>query len=225
MTACFFGGERVKGNGNLKTEQRNVSAFDRVEAHGAINLFVTQGELQPVRIEGDENLLQYIEVVQQGGELEIKTRNNINLDPTKDIKVYVSAPGYRRIAVSGASNIIGQNKISGSDLELDISGAGEIKMEVDVPEIKTEMSGSGAITLKGQTRKFVLETSGAAKAMCYGLLSEETIVDISGAGEAQVYASQRLQVDVSGAGNVSYKGEVKNISQEVSGAGSVRNAN
>ena len=79
--------------------------------------------------------------------------------------------------------------------------------------------------MKGETRRFTLETSGAAKAMCYGLLSEETIVDISGAGEAQVYASQKLQVDVSGAGNVSYKGEVKNISQEVSGAGSVRKAN
>ena len=98
-------------------------------------------------------------------------------------------------------------------------------MEVDVPEIESEISGSGAITLKGETRKFTLKTSGAAKAMCYDLLSEETIVDISGAGEAQVYASQKLQVDVSGAGNVSYKGEVKNISQEVSGAGSVRKAN
>ena len=152
LSSCFFGGERVKGNGNLKTEQRNVSAFDRVEAHGAVNLFVTQGEMQPVRLEGDENLLQYIEVVQQGGNLEIKTRDNINLQPTQDIKVYVSSPEYKSIEVSGASNIIGQNKISGSDLELSVSGAGEIRMEVDVPEIESEISGSGAITLKGETR-------------------------------------------------------------------------
>ena len=70
LSSCFFGGERIKGNGNLKTEQRNVSAFDRVEAHGAVTLLVTQGALQPVRIEGDENLLQYIEVIQQGGNRE-----------------------------------------------------------------------------------------------------------------------------------------------------------
>jgi hypothetical protein len=224
LSACFFSGKRVNGNGNIKTEQRNVSAFDRVEAHGSINLYVTQGEVQPVRIEGDENLLQYIEVVQQGGTLEIRTRDNVNIRPSKDIKVYVSAPEYKSIEVSGASNIIGQNKVSGSDLELKVSGAGQIRMEVDVPEIRTEMSGSGELTLKGETKRFVLNTSGAGKAMCFGLLSEETVIDISGAGEAEVYASQKLEVDVSGAGSVRYKGEVKNINQEVSGAGSVQKA-
>jgi hypothetical protein len=223
-TSCFFAGERVQGNGNIKTEQRNVSAFDRVEVHGAINVFISQGDMQPVRLEGDENLLPYIEVIQQGGRIEIRTKDNANLKPTKELRAYLTAPEFRSIEVSGACDITGQNKISGSDLQLKVSGAGNINMEVDVPEVKTELSGSSEINLKGETKRFVLNTSGAAKAKCFGLLSEETSVDISGAGEAEVYASTKLDVEVSGAGNVTYRGEVKNINQHVSGAGSVRKA-
>ena len=224
FSSCFFAGERVKGNGNVKTEERNVSAFDKVEVHGAINLLVTQGPMQPVRIEADENLLQYIEVEQQGGSIEIRTRNNVNLDPSRDIKVFLTAPEFKSIEVSGASHIRGQNKISGSDLRMKVSGAGSIRLEVDVPELTIDLSGASEIDLKGETRRFELNSSGASKARCFELLTEETVVDISGAGEAQVYASQKLDVEVSGAGNVRYKGEVKNINQQVSGAGSVQKA-
>ena len=224
FTSCFFGGERVRGNGNMKTEQRNISAFDEVEVHGALHVFLTQGPVQPVRIEGDENLLQYIEVVQQGGTLEIRTRSNININPSKEMKVFLTAPEYKRLEVTGACNITGQNRLAASDLKINMSGASEINLEVDVPELTIDLSGASKVALKGETKTFKLSSSGAAKAMCFGLLAEETVIDISGAGEAEVYASRKLDVEVSGAGNVRYKGEVKNINQQVSGAGSVQKA-
>ena len=46
-------------------------------------------------------------------------------------------------------------------------------------------------------------------------------MDISGAGSAEVYASVKLDAEVSGAGTVRYKGNATNVSQHVSGAGSV----
>lgn len=221
----FIGGERVKGNGVMKTEQRNISKYDEVHVSGAINVFLSQGELKSVQLEGDENLLQYVELVEEGDKLTIKTRDGYNLDPSKEMKVFLTAPEFREVEVSGACNITGQTKISGSNkLELHASGAGSINMEVDVPELVTRLSGSGEISLKGQTKTFDLSISGAANAHCFDLLSEETKVEISGAGDAEVYASQKLEAHVSGAGNVKYKGEVKNINQQVSGAGSVEKA-
>ena len=46
-------------------------------------------------------------------------------------------------------------------------------------------------------------------------------MEISGAGSAQVYASVRLNAEVSGAGSVDYKGGAPVGDQHVSGAGSV----
>jgi hypothetical protein len=75
--------------------------------------------------------------------------------------------------------------------------------------------------LKGQTRDVDLDLTGAGHAHCYDLLAENTKVDISGAGSADVYASVKLDAQVSGAGSVNYKGNAANVNQHVSGAGSI----
>lgn len=216
-------GKRIKGNGIIKTAEHSVTAFKNIEVSGAIDLYVAQGETKPVKIEADENLLQYIEVQQKGSRIVIKSRDGVNLQPTGKIKVFISTPVYNHIDVSGASNIIGQTKIMNTEeLKLEVSGAGEINMDVNAPTLSAEVSGAGSVNLKGETKTFDLTLTGAAKAHCYELLSENTRVDISGAGEADVFASVKLAADVSGAGNVTYKGGATNVSQQVSGAGSVK---
>ena len=225
-TSCnYIMGKRVKGNGNIKTTEHPVGSFKNVEVSGAIDLYVAQGDTKPVKIETDENLLQYIEVVQEGNRIVVKSRDGINLQPTSKIKVYVTSPVYNDIDVSGASNITGQTRIVNTEnIKLDVSGAGDINMDVDAPAINAEVSGAGSVNLKGQTKTFDLTLTGAAKARCYELLSENTKVDISGAGEADVFASVKLDAQVSGAGNVTYKGGATNVAQQVSGDGSVKKA-
>ncbi len=219
----YMMGKKVHGNGNVKSTEHTVSAFKNVEVSGAIDLFVAQGETKPVKIETDENLLQYIEVVQEGDLIKVKSKEGYNLRPTNKIRVYVTSPVYNDIDVSGASNITGQTKIVNKErMSLDVSGAGDINMDLDAPEVKAEVSGAGSVNLKGQTKTFELSLTGAAKAHCYELMSENTKVDISGAGEADVFASVKLDADVSGAGNVTYKGGTTNVTQQVSGAGSVK---
>jgi Putative auto-transporter adhesin, head GIN domain len=221
MSSCRFLGKRIHGDGNIKTVERPVSSFTEVEANGEIKLFVIQGDIKPVKIEGDENLLSYIEVIQEGDRIKIQTKDGINLIPSGDLNVYVSSPTYKSIEVSGSSDIIGQTKITSSEeLNLQASGAGDIKMEVDAPKITSGISGSGSIKLKGQTKDLDIDLSGAGHAYCYDLLTENTTVQISGAGSAQVYASVKLKAGVSGAGNISYKGNAS-VTQDISGAGSV----
>ncbi len=221
LTSCRFLGKRIKGNGVIKMQERTVNAFNEVEASGDIKLIVVQGDLKPIKLEGDENILSYIEVIQEGEHVTIKTREGVNLNPSGDFNITVTSPTYKSIDVSGSSDIIGQTKITSSDeLTLQASGAGDIKMEVDAPKITAGISGSGSINLKGQAKDLDINLSGAGHAYCYDLLTENTSVDISGAGSAQVYASVKLKADVSGAGNISYKGNAS-VSQQISGAGSV----
>jgi len=223
-SSCYFlGGRRVHGNGHITTQERSVGSFDQVEVSGAIELYVSGGESGPVRIETDENLQQYVEVEQHGSVLEVRSRRGYNLRPTKKVIVHVSSPNYSRLSVSGASNIVGQNKIHGNDrLEMHVSGAGDIRADVDAPDFKASVSGSGNIDLKGNVRDLDLEISGAGDAKCFDMMAENTKVRISGAGSADVYASVSLDAHVSGAGGVSYKGGATKVSQQVSGAGSVK---
>jgi hypothetical protein len=221
--SCHFGRDNEEGNGNIIREDRTVSNFRELEVHGAFDVYLSQGDLQPVRIETDENLIPYVETIQEGDKLVIRNKDGYSLDPSKKLIVHVMAPVYESIEVSGASNVLGQNKINNDeDLDLDISGAGDIKLEVDAPNIDIKISGSGKAILEGETRKLDLKLSGAGSARCFKLLSEITKVDISGAGNAEVFASDQLEANVSGAGSVKYKGGAKKVKQDVSGAGTVK---
>ena len=227
LGSCRNGwGRRIRGNGNITTDARSVSDFKTVEVGGSINVYVSQGTPSAVKLEGDENILKYIEVIQEGDRLIVRNKQGYNLDPTHETKIYVTAPVYNKIETSGASDIIGQGKITNpEDLELKVSGAGDIKMELDAPRVKTEVSGSGSVSLKGETKEVEFDLSGVGSAHCYGLLAESARVEISGAGSADVYASVSLDAQVSGVGSVNYKGNPTNVKQEVSGAGSVSRVN
>src|SRR5450432_756493 len=221
-----YWGKKVRGNGNITTEERSVSNFKNVEVGGQINVYVSQGSPASVKLEGDDNILKYVEVSQEGDRLIVKNKDGYDLQPSGDMKVYVTAPVYTEIETSGACDIIGQGKITNpEDLKLKVSGAGTIKMELDAPRLTAEISGSGSVHLKGDTKELEFDLSGVGSAHCYDLLAENTKVDISGAGSADVFASVRLDAHVSGVGSIHYKGNPPNVKQEVSGAGSISKEN
>ena len=59
--------KRIRGNGNVSTENRQVSNFNSVDVSGAIDVYVSQSPESSIRIEGDNNLLEFIEVYEEGG--------------------------------------------------------------------------------------------------------------------------------------------------------------
>lgn len=226
MASCgFIGGERVRGDGNWQSQERQVGNFKDIKVSGAADVHLTQGESKPIRIEVDQNLLEYIEVYVEGTTLHVETRTGFNLDPSKDMAVYVTAPSFNEIKVSGAGNIVSESKINNpGPIDLRISGAGNIKVEVNAPKVGVDISGAGTATLVGETKDFDLDISGAGKARCFDLKAENAKVRISGAGNADVFASLKLDAHTSGAGSVKFKGKPTDVKSSKSGAGSIESA-
>ena len=223
LSSCSnFLGKRIRGNGKITTESRTASAFTGVKVSGAIDLYVSNGAATAIRVDADENLMKYIVVENDGDMLEVRTKNGVNLKPSRAIRVYISAPAFTSLEASGASDIYSESKIlSQGSLRIELSGASDAKLELNAPKVDVDVSGACSVTLKGETRDFTVEGTGSTDIKCYELMAENTKVDISGAGNAQVYASVKLDVDVSGAADVKYKGNAV-VSQQISGAGSVK---
>jgi hypothetical protein len=223
FTSCHhFMKDKVRGNGTIKTENRTVGSFTGVDVGGNIDLYIKQDSTRSIRIEADENLMQYIEVRMEGDELVIQPKDGYNLSGSKQIKVYVSSPVFKRLEASGACDIIGENKIiAAEDFYIDLSGSCDIKLELKTPKVSAESSGAGSISLKGETKDFSVDGSGSTDINCFELMAENTSVELSGAGDAQVYASVKLDVQVSGAADGRYKGNAA-VTKDISGAGSVK---
>src|SRR6187397_3039979 len=143
-------GERVKGSGHVITENRTASGFNNVDISGAIDVYVKQDSVSSVKVEADDNILEYIEVHTDGSTLEIHTENNIRLRPTHKIKVYVSNPEYKDLRVSGASSIHSENEITSPDaFRVDLSGASEGTLEVNAPKVSVDLTGASNAHIKG----------------------------------------------------------------------------
>lgn len=215
-------GKRIRGNGHIKTETRTAGSFSNIDVSGAFDVYVRQDSVSSIKVEADENLMEYIEVKAEGNTLNIRPKDNARLKPSKKIKVYVSNPSYKRFEASGACEIISEGNISSPDaITVDLSGSCDVNIDLKTPKVTAELSGSGTITMKGETKEFSVNGSGSTDIKCFDLLSENTTVEISGAGDAQVFASVKLDVHVSGAADVKYKGNAT-VTQSVSGAGSVK---
>lgn len=225
-TSCqFMWGERIRGNGNIKTVERTVGAFKDVSTSGNIHVYITQGPQAPVKIETDENLLDYIEIHQRGDAISIETRDGYNLESTGEIKVYVTAPEFNHIGISGSGTVQSTTKIiSKNDLDFSISGSGGLKAELNAPSVEVDITGSGHADIAGETKNLEIQISGSGEATCFNLLSENTTVDVTGSGDADVYASVKLDAQVSGSGNVHYKGAATQIKKDITGSGGVNKA-
>ena len=218
-------GDKIKGNGNIKTESRTAGIFSSVDVSGSIDVYVTQDSACSVKVEADENLMEYIIIKTEGDVLVVEPRDGYNLSGSKHIKVYVSSPIFKRLEASGASSITGESMLTSSEVvTIQVSGASDTKLELRAPKVSIDVSGASSAIVKGQTKNLFIEGSGASSAKCFELLSENADVDVAGASNADVFASVKLNAEASGASDVRYKGNAT-VNQNASGAGSIKKVN
>jgi len=222
---------QTKGNGNVTTQERQVSSFDAIKVGSAINLIIKQGNQQSVSVQTDENLQSQLIVKVSNGTLTLSCKDMQN--PTK-LDVYVTAVKLKRIDASGAAKVTGETPFKSDVFSLKTSGAAKVKMQIETDNFdnetsgaanntltlnaktaNTEISGAGNVILKGSVEKHTTEVSGAGNLKALECITEYIDASVSGAGSAEVLARKQLKTDLSGAGSITYldKGKTKKIDQ------------
>ena len=219
----FIGGKRVRGNGNVLTQDRSVSGYEGIESYGSFNITVLPSSTTSIKIEADENLHQYIETYVEHNKLQIRTKHGYNLRPRNDIKITVSGPMFTTITTSGSGSITGQGLLNtnNADVSLSVAGSGNIDVEMTAGRINSEIAGSGNINVKGSSREFKGGVYGSGNIRAGDLRSEEAKVDIAGSGNVEIYASNKLDVSIAGSGEVKHRGSAQ-VNTQITGSGSVR---
>jgi hypothetical protein len=192
-------GRGASGSGNIKTEKRQIGAFSSVDVSGAYEVEIVCQKQPGVEVEGDDNILPLVQTYVKNGTLYINSDKPFNVK--KAIKVRVTTDNLEGVNSSGASKI-------------SLEG---VKNE----QLVIETSGASNIDAAGETRSLQIESSGASKVDVRDLRAARVKVSLSGAGHANVYASEEVNADVSGASSVTYYGEPKVVNKSVSGAGSI----
>jgi|GEM_PF-328407 len=226
VVLVFKGGDivTIHTTDTVVTEERGVDPFSGINFDGVGTLKVTEGDRETIIISADEAVIGEVATNVENDTLYIKYDNSLwslFLFEDTSIAVEVISRDVSKIAISGKATVEVSN-IKGEILDFGINGTGEaVIADVDLDELIVRINGAGDITTSGSAERELILFSGTGSYDGSLLLSNETGVRISGAGDVRVNTKDELNVSINGAGNVIYTGEPKLTGGNINGTGSI----
>lgn len=210
------------------TKQYTLNNFRNIELNGYAKIYLKQDSTFSVVAKGSNEALRSVKIGMENGTLVIERTGSFDIfdgDNGEEVSIYISMPNLDKVQASGVGVIQSQTVFKQvTPLAIDISGACDVDMHIEVPSCTVESSGVGAVKLIGAVPSLDIDISGAGNINAMECVSDSVSVETSGAGEAKVYAAKYLNIDASGAGNVQYKG-TPTIVKDISGAADITQIN
>ncbi|WP_299821040.1 PspC domain-containing protein [uncultured Pontibacter sp.] len=205
------------------TKTLDYNDFNAIVVTGPYHVQLRQGSNYSVRLRGDSDELNKLKASLRGDELRIESsEKNINLFGDREpVLIQITAPNIKTIDLSGAikADIAG---ITSDNLRMSFAGAIQSNANVNVRDLRVEISGAAVSKFVGRTDNFKLDATGAGKVDAASLRANSVDVDVTGASVAEVYAANTLRADASGASRITYAGNPKNTTIDTSGPSSIK---
>lgn len=209
----------INGSGKQISKTREVEPFTFIETSGSIKLVLKQGP-QQLRIVADDNIVDEIRTRVKGDKLSIDMKGNFC--NTGSITVYLSSPGYEGIDASGAVEIVSDGLLQVKDFEMDLNGSNKVQLDMNAANVRTRSSGASEIFLKGQASSHDVDLSGSSEINALDFVVGKYRIESSGSANSKINVLNELEVKSSGSSDVEYRGNPSKISNDESGASSIR---
>jgi len=216
-------GKSVKGNGELETITRNVGDYDEISVAGFFDVTLVAGNEGELTIEGESNLLQYIETEVDGDRLTIKVKNKQNLKTSwgKDIKIRVPFRDLNQVSLSGSGEIMSTDVIKANNFRVSVSGSGDINLVVEASSTESRVTGSGDLVLRGSTRDHETSVTGSGDLEAGRFKADNVDAKVTGSGDIRVSCDKSIRARVTGSGDIEYVGNPTKQDTKVSGSGDI----
>lgn len=182
-------------------------SFDSIEISGSANVRFTQGTVDQVTVEGDEEAQRAVELEVRGGVLYVRPSGAWKFWSSRRTQLDITARELRRLTITGAADLIAAQPVQCQRLDVQIAGAGLARFDrLQAEAVRFQVSGAGDGQMAGSVGELTIDVSGRGDFRGENLKSERVRVQLTGIGEVQVWATQWLGLAVSGVGTVEYWG-------------------
>lgn len=211
-----------KESDNRVTDERDLDKVTQLNVSGIFNLYLSQGDKPSLRIEGDEDNIKKLKVIQNGETLELEfdeIKNNFFGDSRPD--VYLTLSDLEVMEFDGVGNIKSEGPFKVGEIRLLGNGVGNISLQFEAQKIDAEFNLMGNMTLKGAAEVINLSNEGIGNIEASELIAQDMTLTSSGIGKVAVHCTRDLSITVNGIGAVSYTGNPNVIKEEINGIGKV----
>ena len=173
-------GNLIIGNGNVTSQEVNVSGFDSVDLNGVADITIHPSEDYKVIVTTDSNIQDNVVITSKNNSLYISSKND--KFTTKELTIDIYMPNLKSVRLKGVGNLkISKGKAT--DLEIIQKGVGDIDtQDYEVENVNITLSGTGNIKTWA-TKTLTGKLSGLGDVLYKG--NPFVKVDINGVGDVR----------------------------------------
>ncbi|WMI67721.1 head GIN domain-containing protein [Mangrovimonas sp. YM274] len=211
----------VKGNGNVTTEQRQVTGdYNQIKISSGLDVYLTQSNNSSIEVEADENLQDIIITEVDGEVLKIYANENISSSASK--KVMVTFNKATRIKATSGSDVYGTNTIEGDHFVLETSSGSDMELSLKAQSIDCSASSGSDLELSGSTTDLIAKASSGSDIDAENLSTQSSHVKATSGAGIKVNTSKELIATATSGGDVTYYGNPQKVEKSDNVSGSIK---
>ena len=214
----------MAANGNSdKTEIRNVSSFNGIKVSTGIDLYITMGTVEEVKIVAEDDIIDNLITEVKDGTLRIYMKQSNNWfnwnSGNQTRKAYVTVKELQKIDASSGSDVKSESTLKGEDLKVSVSSGSDVTLDIYYKSFSLDTSSGSDAKISGKTKNFKAEASSGSDINAQDLESSICRVSVSSGSDASVDVTDELYAKASSGADVRYYGnpQVKDIDESSGG--------
>ena len=204
--------ETIRGSGNLSEATYAFAGITGVTLSTIGELEIQLGDSEELRIETDDNLLEYFEARMDGGVLTIGTTpgtsSRFSLRPSPTVNYTLTVKELEFIGLSSTGNVHAPT-LSADRFEIRVTSTGDLSVDgIDANALDVEISSTGSVRIDGGVvdgQDISISSTGDYDGE--SVRSTRATVRLSSTGSARLWAEKSLDATLNSTGSVYYKGD------------------
>ncbi|TRZ41085.1 head GIN domain-containing protein [Robertkochia solimangrovi] len=214
MASCNLGlnFSGAQGNGNVVTESRSVSGFDKIHASEGLDVVVSQGATTEVKVEADENIMPLILTEVSDNTLRIHCKDPIGKARSK--KIFVTVPSLRELSVSSGADLESMGLVESDNISLSASSGADLKVEIKADDVHCNTSSGADIRVVGSANSINADASSGSDINADDLQVKTAIANASSGADISINATEKVTKKTSSGGSIHISGSAEIVKND-----------
>lgn len=209
-----------------ESQKRDVKNFSAIEVSTGIDLFISLGNEESLKIEASEQIITNVVSEVKNGTLHIYVKNKsgfnlLNWRNYSSVKAYLTVVELNRLKASAGADVKSENTLKGNTMDLSASSGSKVNIDLVYKDLKLDASSGAKLDVTGRTKNLKVSSSSGGILDAADLESEYCKANASSGGYLSVHAANEIAAWASSGGNIRYSGNPKNKDINKSSGGTV----
>jgi len=211
-------GMTVRGSGSVKEVSKDLAPFHSVTLSGKGIIHFVHGQQHSMTIRAEENIMRIMDVEIDDEEMEISYDHDFVTENVPEF--FITLPDLNRIEIDGMARVSNEGTFPIERLAVNISGKAKCDLDIKGGTIELRLGGNAIVNLRGECETIRVSITGMADVAAQQLRAQRAVVRLMGHGNTELYVEEFLDVELNGAGSVTYLGSPE-LKTRINGSGTI----